>query len=123
MKFQATITGWGQMATDFLNPDCNFIIIFNEDAPPELAEISVLHTKSEVTEEPKKGDLMTVCNKNYIITDVGWEAIMTLRELGHCTVSFNGAEKAPRPGMIELAGLPFTAEDLHLNGKLEIKEL
>jgi hypothetical protein len=36
MKFQATITGWGQMATDFLNPDCNFIIIFNEDAPPEL---------------------------------------------------------------------------------------
>lgn len=45
MKFQVKITGWGADALEFLNPTCNFIIIFNEDAPPELADISVLHTK------------------------------------------------------------------------------
>ena len=48
MKYKATITGLGECALDFLDECCNFIIIFNEDAPPELADISVLHTKSEV---------------------------------------------------------------------------
>ncbi len=55
MKYKATITGLGECALDFLDECCNFIIIFNEDAPPELADISVLHTKSEVKEDPKKG--------------------------------------------------------------------
>ena len=45
MKYKATITGLGECALDFLDECCNFIIIFNEDAPPELADISVLHTK------------------------------------------------------------------------------
>ena len=34
MKFQVKITGWGNDALEFLNPVCNFIIMFNEDAPP-----------------------------------------------------------------------------------------
>lgn len=51
MKYKATITGLGECALDFLDECCNFIIIFNEDAPPELADISVLHTKSEVKED------------------------------------------------------------------------
>lgn len=120
MKYQATITGWGDLAKEFLNPACNFIIIFNNNAPPELAEISVLHTISELTADPVKGDKMRVCGKEYTITDVGPEALMTLRELGHCTVSFNGAEHAPRPGMIELSGEPFTEDDLVEGGTIEI---
>ena len=61
MKYKATITGLGECALDFLDECCNFIIIFNEDAPPELADISVLHTKSEVREDPKKGDTVRIC--------------------------------------------------------------
>ena len=48
MKYQSKIVGLGPDALAFLDDeDMNFIIIFNEDAPPELAELSVLH-KSRV---------------------------------------------------------------------------
>ncbi len=48
MKYQSEIVGLGPDALAFLeDEDMNFIIIFNEDAPPELAELSVLHTKAE----------------------------------------------------------------------------
>ena len=69
MKYKATITGLGECALDFLDECCNFIIIFNEDAPPELADISVLHTKSEVREDPKKGDTVRICGVEYTIAD------------------------------------------------------
>lgn len=120
MKFQVKITGWGADALEFLNPVCNFIIIFNEDAPPELADISVLHTKFELKEEPKAGDTFRICGKEYKVTAVGWEAINTLRDLGHCTVSFRGLQEVERPGMIELSGPEFTAEDLKVGGEIEI---
>ena len=41
MKYQSKIVGLGPDALAFLeDEDMNFIIIFNEDAPPELAELS-----------------------------------------------------------------------------------
>ena len=67
MKFQVKITGWGDDALEFLNPACNFIIMFNEDAPPELADISVLHTKCELKEDPAPGDTMTKRKKRGLI--------------------------------------------------------
>ena len=43
MKFQVTIVGHGAEALEFLNDsDNSFFILFNENAPEELAEISVL---------------------------------------------------------------------------------
>lgn len=71
MKYQATITGLGSCALDFLDECCNFIIIFNEDAPSELADISVLHTKSELKEDPKRAILSAsaVWNIRYPMLD------------------------------------------------------
>ena len=108
-------------ALDFLDECCNFIIIFNEDAPPELADISVLHTKSEVKEDPKKGDTVRICGVEYTIADVGWEALNTLKELGHCTLSFKGLDTVERPGIIELIGEPIKAEQLLVGGTIEIE--
>ncbi len=49
MKYQSTIVGWGADALGFLEiEDCNFIVIFNENAPEELVEISILHTIAEL---------------------------------------------------------------------------
>ena len=121
MKFQVKITGWGNDALEFLNPVCNFIIMFNEDAPPELADISILHTKCELKEDPAPGDTMTICGKKYKVTAVGWEDINTLRDLGHCTVAFNGKTEVDRPGMMELEGPEFTAEDLKVGGEITIE--
>lgn len=121
MKYQATITGLGEFALDFLNEDCNFIIIFNENAPAELAEISVLHTISELKENPCKGDKVRICGVEYTISDVGEEAIHTLKELGHCTLSFKGLDTVERPGIIELLGEPIRPEQLKTGGTIEIE--
>ena len=50
MKYDTRISGWGECALEFLNEDCNFLIIFNETAPQELADISVLHTVAMLQE-------------------------------------------------------------------------
>ena len=64
MKYQSKIVGLGPDALAFLeDEDMNFIIIFNEDAPPELAELSVLHTKAELKEDPAVGDTLKIGNQ------------------------------------------------------------
>ena len=114
MKFQVKVVGHGAEALSFLgDPDNSFFILFNETAPAELAEISVLHTVSEVYEDPAVGDFMKINGKEFVITAVGVEAPYTLRELGHCTVNFSGGEEAALPGCIMLEGCDrVTAADL-----------
>lgn len=120
MKYDTLITGWGECALEFLNEDCNFLIIFNDTAPQELADISVLHTTAEITKEPAVGDTLYLCDTKYTITAIGSEALHTLKELGHCCLSFAGADTALRPGNIELKGPQFTEELLQVGGKLQI---
>ena len=82
MKYQSKIVGLGPDALAFLDDeDMNFIIIFNEDAPPELAELSVLHTKAELKEDPAVGDTFRIGKKEYKVSAVGWEAPHTLSQL------------------------------------------
>ena len=121
MKFHATITGWGEDALGFLDmEEMNCVIIFNDNAPEELAEISILHTKSDVYEEPVPGDTLFFCGKAYDITAVGTEAKQTLRELGHCTLSFKGGNEPERPGCIMLEGEKLTPADIAKGGVIEI---
>lgn len=121
MKYCATITGWGEDALGFLaDEDCNFMILFNEGAPAELAEIAVLHTKAELAADPAVGDTMMICDKVYDITAVGDEALHTLRQLGHCTLSFKGGSEPERPGCIMLEGEPLRPEDVVKGGTIEI---
>ena len=121
MKYCATITCWGEDALGFLaDEDCNFMILFNEDAPAELAEIAVLHTKAELAADPAVGDTMMICDKVYDITAVGDEALHTLRQLGHCTLSFKGGSEPERPGCIMLEGEPLRPEDVVKGGTIEI---
>lgn len=102
MKYQTTITGFGDMALDFLNED--MLIIFNNNAPPELAEISVLHTIENMIENVKVGDTFLICDDKYIVTAVGDEALYTLRTMGHCSIKFDGAKIPQLPGTIHLEG-------------------
>ena len=91
MKFYCEITSWGEEALLFLDdPNANFIIIFNNNAPAELAEFSVLHTPANYNADPAVGDTMIICDKAFNITAIGDEALHTLKELGHCTLSFKG---------------------------------
>ncbi|MBR3329799.1 MAG: PTS glucitol/sorbitol transporter subunit IIA [Mogibacterium sp.] len=114
MKYDVTVTGLGDMALAFLDPamEMRFVILFNDDAPAELAELAILHTKAELTEAPAPGDTMTIGSKTYKVTAVGDEAIHTLRELGHCTLAFTADTEPYRPGCINLDGEIITEADV-----------
>ena len=122
MKYYCEITSWGDEALLFLdNPEANFIIIFNNNAPAELAAFSVLHTPGNYNADPAVGDMMVVCEKAFTITAIGDEALDTLKEMGHCTLSFKGGGTAERPGCIMLQGdAPLTKDDISAGMTIEI---
>ncbi|MFZ7120390.1 MAG: PTS glucitol/sorbitol transporter subunit IIA [Eubacteriaceae bacterium] len=102
MKYQVTIRKIGEIALDFLSED--MLIIFNENAPAELAEISVLHTIGELNEDVKVGDMVVICNETYVVTAIGDEANHTLKTMGHCSLKFDGLNMPQLPGTIHLKG-------------------
>lgn len=122
MKYGTKITGNGPDAFAFLgDPDTNFIILFNNDAPPELAELCVLHEPAELMADVEAGDTFILANKVFTVSAVGSEANETLRGLGHCTVDFKGGPEPERPGCIMLEGDdPVTAADLVAGARVEI---
>lgn len=100
-KYTAKVTGMGELAQELM--DSGTLIIFDENAPAELAEISVLHTQASLQEDVLKGDVMTIGSKTYTVLDVGSEANHTLRDMGHCSFKFEG-DTAELPGQICLDG-------------------
>ena len=122
MKFSAEITAIGELAVSFLTePEMKSIVLFNDNAPAELAEISVLHTRSEVYLAPVAGDQLVIGEKVFDITAVGDEAVKTLEELGHCTIVFKGGDTPERPGCIMVQGEEELAEaDLVAGNAIEI---
>ena len=121
MKYSSEITGFGPEAFEFLEPELalNFVIIFNEDAPPELAELAILHKKADVIADPAKGDILMIGENVYTITAVGSEVPQTLRELGHCTLAFGGGEEAFRPGCIMLEGPMLSRDAVKVGDRIE----
>jgi PTS system glucitol/sorbitol-specific IIA component len=102
MKYQAEVTEISEMALKFLEMD--MLIIFNNNAPQELAEISVLHSIEEMEREVEVGDTVRFGESTYAVTAVGDEANHTLKLLGHCSFKFSGKPQADLPGQIELKG-------------------
>ena len=122
MKYQSTITGWGSDALGFLEDEDNsFLIIFNDNAPEELTEIAVIHSQTKLHADPIPGDTLIICDKAFTITAIGTEALHTLRELGHCTLGFNGGDVPLRPGYIMLKGeSPLKPDDVAVGGTIEL---
>ena len=114
MKFYCEITSIGEESLLFLDdPNANFIIIFNNNAPEELAEFSVLHTPANYNADPAVGDTLIIGDKAFTIT--------AMRELGHCTLSFKGGDTPERPGCIMLQGdAPLVKDDIKMGVTIEI---
>jgi PTS system glucitol/sorbitol-specific IIA component len=78
------------------------VILFEDGAPPELAEVSVLHRTEEgpSDDSPSQGASIKVGDVAARITAVGPAAWAKVREIGHVVINFNGATEADRPGEI-----------------------
>jgi len=85
----------------------NMMVLFNENSPQELKEISVVHNGS-INGPIKAGDIMELNGEKFNILFVGDKANETLHELGHATFQFNGNDKSDLPGAVclEHKGIP-----------------
>lgn len=101
-----------------------YLILFEVGAPPELAEMSVLHDCSHMREEPPApGDVLSIGEKEFRVTAVGEKVWKNIGDLGHAVFVFNGAREAEMPGQIclEEAGAEGLAETVRPGTRLEMK--
>lgn len=103
MNYNVKVNKIGISALE-LYEECGCLIIFDDIAPEELAEIAVLHEEGEIKRNIEVGDAIHLGKHEYKVTAVGTEAMLTLKELGHCTFKFTGKSEAEVPGQIELEG-------------------
>jgi glucitol/sorbitol PTS system EIIA component len=108
MIFSTQISAIGPEVDSLL--ENGVLILFAEGAPPELAEVSVLHkVKKATTEAPGVGSILTIGNESTKITAVGPAAWKKVVDMGHVVINFNGASAAERPGEICAAAIDSAA--------------
>lgn len=77
------------------------LVLYQNGAPPELAEVSVLHEVESISDEtPSVGSLLKIGSIEVVVTAMGDTAWSKVRDIGHVVINFNGADKAERPGEI-----------------------
>jgi PTS system glucitol/sorbitol-specific IIA component len=97
--YRTEITEVGAEVPEFL--ESGLLILFKTGAPPELAEISVLHDPGVCRESPPgPGDVVSIGDREFRITAIGEKAWENVRKLGHAVFKFNGLEEAELPGEI-----------------------
>jgi PTS system glucitol/sorbitol-specific IIA component len=117
------VTNVGPEVEELLE-EAGTLVLFEEGAPPELAEMSVLHEHSESREDPPEvGDMMVIDGREFRITAVGDSAWKNMLKLGHASFKFNGAEEVELPGEIclEEPGSGDIGESIRPGVRLEIR--
>ena len=100
-KYDVTVTAIGNLARTFLENN-NSVIILDEGVRPNLADMVIEHTASDLLADITKGDKLKFGNSEYTIVSVGDVVNDTIREEGHCTLVFNA--EGSMPGQIILKG-------------------
>ena len=99
--FRTVITHVSEEARQLV--ESGMLILFAEGAPPELAEVSVLHAVKEISPmagSPAVGAEFSLGGVLARITAIGDYAWRKFGEIGHVVINFNGASTMPRPGEI-----------------------
>ena len=100
MYLQTEITGIGPEVAEMA--EGGVVILFAEGAPPELAEVSVVHkVANEPSDaEPPVGASVHIGSISAKITGVGPTAWAKMKSMGHIVFAFNGGDASDRPGEI-----------------------
>ncbi|WP_455543580.1 PTS glucitol/sorbitol transporter subunit IIA [Intestinibacter sp.] len=105
MKYETKVTSIGGMVQENIEVG-QLLILFNEDIQDtDLREIAVCHTVDTLKEDIIVGDVLTIAGKKFDVTSVGNVALKTLKDLGHCTIKFDGDTKSNLPGEIHVKGI------------------
>jgi PTS system glucitol/sorbitol-specific IIA component len=96
------VTEIGPEVAEFL--EAGLLILFEAGAPPELAEIAVLHQpiSGPRVDPPEAGDILVIGSREFRITAIGYKAWQNIQDLGHAVFKFSGLEEAELPGEIYL---------------------
>lgn len=112
----------GPEVAEFL--ETGLLILFEVGAPPELAEMSVLHEPTHGREQaPEPGDVLAIGPLQFRITAVGEKAWKNVQDLGHAVFAFNGAKDVELPGQIyvEQQGAELLSQEIRPGTRLEIR--
>ncbi len=116
------VTELGPEVAEFL--EAGLLILFQAGAPPELAEIAVLHEPISRREAPPEpGDVLAIGPLEFRITAVGSKAWQNIQDLGHAVFRFSGSGEAELPGEIHLEeqGAEDLGETVRPGVRVEIK--
>lgn len=98
--FETNVIEYGANAATFKEE--NMLVLFGKNAPAELADFCYIIDVNPVIEEIKAGDVLALDGIEYKITAVGNVVYENLKNLGHITLNFNGAEEAEVAGTLYL---------------------
>ena len=114
MFLKTTIAAIGPDVADLV--ENGVLILFAEGAPPELAEVSVLHKVDSLSNaSPKPGAKIMIGNLSATLTAIGPAAWKKVQDIGHVVINFNDAKSAERPG--EICATTLTSADIMANLK------
>ncbi|ABR73813.1 PTS glucitol/sorbitol transporter subunit IIA [Actinobacillus succinogenes] len=100
--YQTTFTKVGNFARDALEE--GMLITFKQGAPADLEDYCFIHSHGVLDTDIRQGDIAEFDGVDYPVTAVGEVASFNLKELGHVTWRFDGAEHAEYPGTIHVRG-------------------
>ena len=107
--YKTVISDVGPEVGDLL--EGGVLILYAHGAPPELAEVSVLHrVEAAHVEAPRVGSQLRIGEMSAFVTAVGSTAWHKVSELGHVVINFNGSPVAGRPG--EICAQPIAPAEL-----------
>ena len=102
--YSLLITAVGEYVSQYLQE--KKLILFSDKVPVDIAMYCAIHQGSESIAELSRGQMMKINSAVYRVTAVGSVATENLKQLGHITLSFDGAETAELPGTVHVAGEP-----------------
>jgi glucitol/sorbitol PTS system EIIA component len=120
--YRTEIKEIGPDVPEFL--EMGLLITFAVGAPPELAEMSVLHEPTQRREQPPEpGDVLAIGPLDFRITAIGEKAWKNVTDLGHAVFAFNGATEVELPGQIyvEPQGAELLSQEIRPGARIEIR--
>lgn len=104
IKYEATVLEVGPLVTEFT--EAGILVFFNNTAPEELREFTIIHDGTELKGELIPGDKILLDGEEFEVLAVGDVANDNFANLGHLVMKFNGMSEVEMPGDVCVESKP-----------------